>query len=510
MSSLTTYFETDFNTQREEWEKTLLAELKLAQIGDKALREIPYGASWSTLSLERKAEVQLCPSLTWKKASTTYTWLAEEDISTLINEDLKSGVKNFFFSEGALDEKKWQMVQTELLKDPNFPELEIFFLGKVFEASKLKTVSKIIAGRKTHHFAGNSVQELGEMAATFAQEGVADSFLGVFVDSQFFQNIAKIRAARLLANKICEETGRPCDVKIVALTSYTDWTLFERYSNMLRNQTAVASAYIGGADHIQSSGYNTLIELETEFVGECDHFKRSQRMARNTAHILGLESMLGVVLDAAHGSYHLENLTHDLCEKSWNVMQRILKGENLAPEMELVRDQKLMNLRNRKTIISGINDFPDATEELKKKLKQPSFFRPARAFEEVRLKMEKMKKPDVYVLLYGDYGALNARLNFAKNYFELLGLKVLATGQSVTDSNQFIDILNSRNESIITVCAADSDYPLIAEHFSAIKAPYRYIAGKKFQVDGFTNIFAGQDVYEVLENLVKRLEGALR
>jgi hypothetical protein len=507
VSSLMTFFEADFSTRRQEWEKALLSELKLSELGSKATREFSHGASWSTLSLERKAQVQLTPAGNWKKASTSYSCLTEKDIISQLPEDLKCGVKNFFFSPGVLDERKWGLVENELLKDPDFQEIDVFFLGESFKSAKLKTISGLLTGRISQSSGGSSTQELGEMAAAYAKMGQTDSYLGVFVDSQFFLNVAKIRAARLLAARICELLGRSCDVKIVALSSLADWTLYERYSNMLRNQTAVASAYIGGADHVQSSGYNTLFELETDDPPIDYHFERSQRMARNTTHILALESMLGIVQDAAYGSYHLENLTHDLCEKSWVVMQRILSGDDLSSEIKAVREEKLFDLKRRKFVLAGVNDFPDAKEELRIKVKSSAFFRRARIFEDLRLRMERTEKPEVYISLYGEYAALNARLNFIKNFFELLGLTVHETGESVTSVQKFAQILESRNERIIVLCATDEDYPLLRDQLSLIRSPFKYIAGKKFQYDGFTNIFTGQDIYAVLENLVIQIEG---
>lgn len=508
MSSLTSFFDGNFNTQREEWEKALLAELKLPEVGNKATKKLLNGMNWPTLFLNRKSEVQLAPVVEWKKSSTTYAYLSESELAHHLQDDLKSGVRNFFFEDGALVAKTWDAVEAELKKHSPVSEIEVIFTGKdSFESKNLKVISQLVTGREAHDQGGNSVQELGFLAKNLTQNLKDGMSIGVYVDSHFFHNIAKIRAARLLALKIIEESGKKCDLKVVALTSYQGWTLFERYSNMLRNETAVASAYIGGADHVQSAGYNTLIELETEFNGDQEHSERSQRMARNTSHILGLESMLGVVQDAAFGSYHLENLTQMLCEESWKLMQRLLKGEDLTTEILSVREQKLQMMKTRKTVMSGINDYPDVKEELHLKLKPSKVWRPARAFEELRLRMEHSKRPEAYIALYGDYGALNARLNFVKNYFELLGLTVHEPGHSELDAVNFRKTIAERKEDIIVLCAADENYHVIAD--AAVKAPHKFIAGK-FELAGYKNLFAGQNVYEVLQNLVEAYSGGVK
>lgn len=508
MSSLNNFFESDFNTQREEWEKALLAELKLTEVGNKASKKMVTGMTWPTLSLDRKSEVQLTPKVEWKKAAATYAVLKDQEIESALQEDLKSGVRNFFFYEESLAGKNWDKILTVLENYPHANELEIFVLGtsKKFTSKKIKVISGIVSGKEAHDQGAHSIQELAYLAKNLINHLSDEVYVGVYVDSHFFHNIAKLRAARLIAEKIIAESGKKSELKIVALTSFQGWTLFERYSNMLRNETAVASAYIGGADHIQSSGYNTLLELETEGEENSEHTERSLRMGRNTSHILALESMLGVVQDAAYGSYHLENLTEALCEEAWKLMQRLLSGEDISSEIQDVRTKKLDMMKTRKTVMSGINDFPDVKETLHVRLKAPVVFRPARAFEELRLRMENIKKPEVYIALYGDYGALNARLSFVKNYFELLGLTVHAPSHSVTELSEIQKNLASRKEAIIVLCSSDEEYPTLVETAGSVKIEHKFIAGK-FEMASYKNLFAGQNVYEVLHNLVVAFEG---
>lgn len=506
MTSLEFFFDDDFKKNQEDWEKSLLSELKLTEIGSKATKETLHGFRWPTLSLERKSEVQLSPVNSWKKASTTYASLSESEIDELLNEDLKNGVKNFFFHEEALNDKKWIKIEEIIRNYPANDEIEVFLLGQThYKSEVVKVIHGIITGKEAHDEGGNSVQELGYIAKKIIQSNSETLYLGVFVDSNFFQNIAKLRATRLLAGKILEVSGRTSKVVVIALTSFQGWSLFERYSNILRNETSVASGQIGGADHIQSSGYNALLELECEGAHDKAHRERSQRIARNTTHILALESMLGVVEDASFGSYHLENLTQMFCEESWKFMQRLVAGEDVSTEILNIKSKKLQMIKTRKTIMSGINDFPDVKESLHLKLKQSKIFRPARAFEELRLRMEKIKKPDVYISLFGDYAALNTRLNFVKNYFELLGLRVFDPGRSEKDLSNFINITAQRNEEIVLLCASDDDYKLISETEINIKTSHRYIAGK-FEMSSFKNLFVGQNVYDVLLDIVNEFE----
>jgi hypothetical protein len=488
VGSLTEFFELDFNTQLEKWEKILSAELNISEIGHKGSKKLLCGTRFPILSLHADHAVQL-PSSDWKKASTTYTYLNEADINVELDEDYKSGVRNFFFHAQGLSPSKWRIIEETLFGKS---DVEVFVLDGAYSSSKIKVISHFVSGKEVHDQGGHSIQELAVLAKNLIQKPDQDKYyLGVYVDSHFFHNIAKIRAAKLMAHKIFAEAGMKKEFKIVALSSYTGWTIFERFSNILRNETAVASAFIGGADYTQSAGYNTVLELECVGTLESEHVERSRRIARNTSHILGLESMLGVVEDAAFGSFHLENLTQTLCEESWKLMQELLAGKDIAPEVANVREFRLQNVKTRKTVLSGMNDYPNVKEQLKVTLKTPELFRVSRLFEDLRLKMEMLPKPEVAILVHGDYGLLNARLNFIKNYFELLGLVVHERMNA-----------SECKEDIVVLCAQDEAY----ERFNPdVEATMKFIAGKT-EKSGYKNLFAGQNVYEVLEGIVRKYD----
>jgi len=506
VNSVQSFFENKFKENMSEWESTLLKELKITDLGNKTKKEMINGQLWPTLSTSRLSQIHVTPELNWKKASTTYIKLLA-DLESSLAEDLNAGVKNFFFLSHELDETKWQMIESILSTYHTPSEIEVFILGQhKFSSQSFKVINSIITGYESHAAGGDAIHELALIAKKVIESDENELFVGVYVDSAFFQNIAKIRAIRLITSKILEDSGREGRVRVVALTSFEGWTLFERYSNMLRNETGVASAYIAGADHIQSTGYNALFELESEVYSCDEHFLRSRRMARNTTHILALESMLGIVQDAAFGSYHLENLTNYLCEESWKVMQRMLSGEDVSPEINKAKEKKLQMIKTRKRILSGINDYPDAKEVLGIELKKTNFFRPSRVFEELRLQMEKSKKPKVFIALFGDYAGLNARLNFVKNYFELLGLEVIDLGTSEFDFEKFKKDLTLRHEEIMVLCASDEHYPMIQEAVPLIKTKNRFLAGK-YEMNSCKNLFAGQNIFENLQEIVQTFGG---
>lgn len=478
-----------------------MAELKLTELGTKTSKTTIDAGPWPTLSLSAPVR-QLTPSQTWKKAAQTYGTLGGELEAELIH-DLKSGVRCFFFTRSHVTESHWNIIEKTLSGSSSANELEVFLLGPregaaVNTSLKLYQEPTLLTARAVHDEGGNTVQELALLTLKLIESlgKTTEHGVGVFVDSQFFKNIAKLRALRLLGMKVLQEAQVKADLRIIALTSLREWTLYERYSNMLRNDAAVASSYIGGADSVQSTGYHYLHDVMGLPAG--DHRERSLRMARNTSHILALESMLGVVHDAASGSYHLEGLTEKFAAEAWALMQALLplttdqREQKLREEVSIVREKRLQAVNTRKHVLAGMNDYPDAKESLGARPAKPSpCFRIAQGFEELRLSMEALPtRPEVFIGIHGDYASLNARLNFVKNHFQLLGLTV----HEVFD----LSVL-SQHQGITVLCAADEDYGAFDK--VPFRSEDRYIAGKVPR-EGFTNLFMGQNVEELLRKLV--------
>jgi hypothetical protein len=210
--------------------------------------------------------------------------------------------------------------------------------------------------------------------------------------------------------------------------------------------------------------------------------------------------MLGIVEDAAYGSYHLENLSLTYAEEAWKFMQKILpmgpeeRNQFISDEVNKVHHERISFLKTRKKIISGINDFPDAKEKLTISLKTSPWKRSSRIFEDLRLKVENNPhKKDVKILISGQLSELNSRISFIRNYFELLGLVVTET-TNLTDFS---------SQEIIVLCAKDDEYKDLVPQIDSSKAFASYIAGK-VNFPGFRSLYMGQDVFEELSQLVEK------
>ncbi len=504
MSDLTNFFESDFSSDLKTWEDLLKGELKLADPGPKTFKKSTELGPWPVLGLKSSPFPELPLGRSWKKTSQTYAVVDLSSIQEELKEDLESGVLSFFFYKEALNDEKWQKIVSTLDSHKDQSEIEVILLGQMpFKIGATKTnvidESDFSSGRFVHDLGGDSITELALMTLQLIrnlQSKSQDARIEVLVDSQFFKNIAKIRAAKMLALKVLETLKLSNEITLVALNSFRDWTFYERYTNILRNNVSLASAFIGGADIIQSVGYQFLFELNG--VMDKEHHDRSRRIARNTAHVLSLESMLGVVQDAVSGSFQIDNLADHYATKAWGKMQEMLplSEENLSRFIQkscapIVEERKEV-LHLRKRIVSGINDFSNVKEKINlNNIPDFDFFRVSHHLESLRLQVENLKKkPSVYIGIFGDHATLNTRLNFIRNYFELIGLDVFEE----TDL-QIIE----RKKEIVVICAADDDYSKLD---LKLEARHQFVAGK-IPVPGMINIFSGQNVFEVLEQLVK-------
>ena len=260
MKDFSELFADEYSTQQDQWEKALRAELKLEDVSTKLLKKHLDLGSWPTLSLKAEKTHQLKSQTSWKKAAQTYVKLDRPAFEASLLEDLEAGVRAFFLFTDEATDKDLKRVAQLFSGFSKKEELEVYLLGAktlpTQQDFKVIQGSAFVHAREIHEAGGHNVHELALITLHLIENlAEAPTHLGVYLDSHFFKNIAKLRALKLLSQKVRKEAKIDQAHFIVALNSYREWTLFERYSNMLRNDVQVASGLIAGADAIQSSGY---------------------------------------------------------------------------------------------------------------------------------------------------------------------------------------------------------------------------------------------------------------
>jgi methylmalonyl-CoA mutase len=188
-----------------------------------------------------------------------------------------------------------------------------------------------LASGRVAHEAGSSIgQELGfaaANAATLVRAAVAagmttgaalnGTVLGLSLDQEYFDSLAKVRALRLMWRSLSRAFGAETPAIIEARSSRRMLSARDPWPNLLRLTAAGYAGAVGGADAVVLDGLSRAN-------GRPDAFAR--RQARNTQAVLMEEAHLGRVDDAAAGSWFLDARTRDLAEAGWAEFQRI-EGE---------------------------------------------------------------------------------------------------------------------------------------------------------------------------------------
>ena len=134
------------------------------------------------------------------------------------------------------------------------------------------------------------------------------------ISSNYFMELAKFRAARMLWAQIVEQfkPACKCSCKMMAhaVTSEFNQTVFDAHVNLLRSQTEAMSAALAGVDSITVTPFDKSYKTPDEF---------SERIARNQQYLLKEESHLDKVVDPAGGSYYVETLTASIAQEAWKL-----------------------------------------------------------------------------------------------------------------------------------------------------------------------------------------------
>ena len=190
----------------------------------------------------------------------------------------------------------------------------------------------------------------------------------VSVGTNYFFEIAKLRALRLLFNTLASEYNHDLDCEIIVTPTKRNKTLYDYNTNMLRTTTECMSAILGGANGISNLAYDAIYHKDNEF---------GDRIARNQLLILKHESYFDKVNNPADGTYYIENLTEQLAEKALHLFKelesnggliQLLKEGTIQKKIQ-ESDLKEQNLfDDGKEILLGTNKYPNTNDSMKGEL----------------------------------------------------------------------------------------------------------------------------------------------
>ncbi len=185
----------------------------------------------------------------------------------------------------------------------------------------------------------------------------------VSVGGNYFFEIAKIRALRLLWSSLSSEYNVLDSCHILAFPSHRNKTILDYNVNMLRTTTECMSAILGGADTIHNLPYDNIYNLENDF---------GTRISINQLLILKNESYFDLVNNPASGSYYIETLTNQLAEEALLLFKNLEKGGGFLNQLKsgniqrklkesAKKEQELFD--NSEIVLTGSNKYQN-TEEI--------------------------------------------------------------------------------------------------------------------------------------------------
>jgi len=187
------------------------------------------------------------------------------------------------------------------------------------------------------------------------------------IGMNFYLEIAKMRAARLLWHRIMKEFGARKDKSLMLRThcQTSGWSLTEQdpYNNVVRTTIEAMAAVFGGTQSLHTNALDEAIALPTEF---------SARIARNTQLIIQEETHITNVIDPWAGSYMMETLTQQMADKAWSIiaevdaiggMTRAIESGWAKLKIEASAAEKQARIDSGQDVIVGVNKYKPTTSE---------------------------------------------------------------------------------------------------------------------------------------------------
>lgn len=190
----------------------------------------------------------------------------------------------------------------------------------------------------------------------------------ISVGPNYFFEIAKVRALRLLYATLKTEYDFVGDCNILAQPTRRNKTLYDFNVNLLRTTTESMSAVLGGVDSVCNMAYDAIYHKNNSF---------GSRIARNQLLVLKHESYFEKVANPAEGSYYIETLTHEMADKALDIFKTIEKGGGFVTQLkEGIIQKKIAESAQKeqeefdegKLVLIGTNKYPNPQDKMKEEL----------------------------------------------------------------------------------------------------------------------------------------------
>jgi methylmalonyl-CoA mutase len=328
------------------------------------------------------------------------------------------------------------------------------------------------------------IEQLGNLGVS-AEKVIRNIEFSMAVGTDYFLEIAKLRALRVLFYKIAEtydiKNYDPGTLSIHSVSSLWTKTIYDPYVNMLRNTTEAMAAIIGGCNALTIVAYDDIFAKPTLF---------SRRIARNVSNMIKEESYFDKVADPSAGSYYIENITDQMVKKAWELFTgtekeggylSAVKAGKIQCAIAETRNKRLSLAAQRRSIFVGTNQYPNAKEVI-----DPAMVvaRPvnsdaevipqtsgAAEFEMLRMNTDTFtkktgKRAKAYIALIGSNPAMrSARAQFSGGFIGCGGFDIV-DGALTTSDEESLQNAIEQNAEITVICGADDEYATVGLEFA--------------------------------------------
>ncbi|WP_370000223.1 methylmalonyl-CoA mutase subunit beta [Winogradskyella sp.] len=232
------------------------------------------------------------------------------------------------------------------------------------------TIAQQLAYGLAH--ANEYLNHIDYVIASEAKQSLKVTF-NVSIGSNYFFEIAKLRALRQLWATLASEYQVNTGCKIIALPSKRNKTIYDYNVNMLRTTTECMSAVLGGANTVCNLPYDVLYHKPNEF---------GERISRNQLLVLKNESYFDKVNNPADGAYYIESLTEQLAEKAIAIFKDIesnggflsqLKEGTIQRKIKESAAKEQADFDAEKLVLLGTNKHPNPADKMKNELEITPF-----------------------------------------------------------------------------------------------------------------------------------------
>ena len=331
-----------------------------------------------------------------KRGATALHFIANKsfDYKELLHQLNETNI-SFYFSFGFIDEKLSSEIATYLKNSSVYFNTDC--IGKLAatgnwydnltnDFNKLETQNNLVnqaihVNASIYQNAGaNIVQQLtyalahaNEYLNKFGAETAKNIHFNFAVGSNYFFEIAKLRAFRILWKALLDEYNIQSEAHIFAQPSLRNKTLYDYNVNMLRTTSECMSAILGGADTVSNTAYDALFHNSNEF---------GERISRNQLLILQEESEMAQAANIADGAYYIDSITQQLAEKALEIFKLIeqaggflqqLKNGTIQRKITEAAQKEQERFNNGELVLLGTNKIQNENDKMKNDLERHPF-----------------------------------------------------------------------------------------------------------------------------------------